>query len=67
MSPAFTSENPLHRRAALAALAITSEGCAGKIFKFSYREIEIAKKLLYFSTRKLQRLLQKSVSISRVI
>ena len=28
VSPAITNENPLHRRAALAALAITAEGCA---------------------------------------
>ena len=29
VSPAVIHENPLHRRAALAALAITAEGCAG--------------------------------------
>ena len=28
VSPASTNENPLHRRAALASLAITAEGCA---------------------------------------
>ena len=29
VSPAVQSEDPLQRRAALAALAITAEGCAG--------------------------------------
>lgn len=32
VSPAVVYENPLHRRAALAALAITAEGCAGNYF-----------------------------------
>ena len=36
VSPAVIHENPLYRRAALAALAITAEGCAGwNFFRFS--------------------------------
>ncbi|CAF0848327.1 unnamed protein product [Brachionus calyciflorus] len=38
VSPSVTSDNPLHRRAALAALAITCEGCAD-YYKNHYLEV----------------------------